>query len=42
MVGFRSAPRVLSRQLGEIELVDHLDNESRQVILVQPVVYRRR
>ncbi len=42
MVRFRSTSRVLPNQIGKIKLIDHLNNESRQVILIQPVVYRRR
>ena len=38
MVGLRSPTRVLPNQIGKIEIIDHLNNESRQVILVQPVV----
>jgi hypothetical protein len=32
----------LLRQLGKDKLVDHLDNESRAEIMIQPIVQRRR
>jgi hypothetical protein len=33
MIGFRSAPGVLLNEFGKIKLVDHVNNESGQVIL---------
>ena len=38
MVRFRAASGVLPDELGQIQLVDHFNDEPRQVIFVQPVV----
>ncbi len=42
MVRFRSPTGVLPNQIGKSEIIDHLNHESRQVILVKSVVQRRR
>ena len=42
VVRLGTAPRVLPRQIGQIKPVDHFHNKPRQMILAQPVLYRRR
>jgi hypothetical protein len=42
MVGIAAATRVLTRQFAQIQLVDDLHHEARQMILGKPLVHRRR
>ena len=41
MVCLGATPRVLVRQIGEIESIDDLDDEASQVVLRESVIYRR-
>lgn len=42
MVGLRAASSILPGEMGQVQLIDHFDYKSRQVIFVEPVVQRRR